>query len=193
MIDSILVSALGGGLAGAILTQIVQCFRNWFLKPAFCIEFKNEIAGCSVQNVPYEGKNSKGTKKYLRLRVFNKGRSAAKEVQVIIVRIRFETSPRVDFSGEVFDLIWSNTKDRDIRLAIPSKTPRFADVCAADHSPSNQGLEICALGNIVQLQDIVPRGKISLDVCVAAANADTVKKTIVFRFNGTADGLQIQG
>ncbi len=94
------------------------------------------------------------------------------------------------FSGEVLDLIWSNSK-HETKFDIPSKTPRYVDLCAADHHPESLGLMLCAKGSVAQLKDANLNGQTSLDICVAAENAATIKKTVRVQFNGSATSLQI--
>ena len=189
------VAAFSGGLAGAMLTQGWQWLVTYWNSRKLQADFGKQWEGCVVENVAFRDREGfLGQKKYLRLRVFNNGLTMAKDVQVIIVKISAAgSSNKWSSSGEVFDAFWSSA-DRNLRMDIPSKTPRFADLCSASDDPNRGALEICAGGgNIGHLKDKDVRGTISLEICITAQNAKTITKGIKFTFDGTANGLLIVG
>ena len=111
-------TALTGGLAGAVVNQSWQFLQNWRRKPELSIEFDETIEGCVVENVPFQNAAAKtsGKKKFLRICVFNKGRSTALDVQVIIAKISRKGSPKWDFEGEVLDALWSISRQPFIQI-----------------------------------------------------------------------------
>lgn len=115
---TIWATALTGGLAGAVVNQSWQFLQNWWRKPELSIEFDETIEGCVVENVPFQNAAAKtsGKKKFLRIRVFNKGRSTALDVQVIIAKISRKGSPKWDFEGEVLDALWSISRQPFIQI-----------------------------------------------------------------------------
>ncbi|MGO8975947.1 MAG: hypothetical protein ACLP4V_30260 [Methylocella sp.] len=188
---AIWATALSGGLAGAVLNQSWQCLRSWWRKPELSVEFDENIEGCVVEDVPQKNLAGEicGKKKFLRLRVFNNGRTTALDVQVIIAKISRDGSPQWTFAGEVLDALWSHSND--LRLDIPSKTPRFADVSASDYAVNPVELMLCVRGGAPRLETVELTGVLALEVYVAARNAATVPKTIKVQFHGTAASLQI--
>lgn len=129
-----------------------------------------------------------GERKFLRLRVFNRGLTTALDVQVIIGEIRTGSPEKWTFAGEVLDAVWSQSPDP--KMDIPSKTPRFADLCACDYSENAVPLIICIRGSAHGLDVSKLRGAINFEIYVAARNAKTVKKTVKVQFDGAATGLR---
>ncbi len=181
------VAGLTGGLAGAILTQLVQlCLACW-LKPVLSVDFSEGDSGCTVENVVLQ--DNKGQLKYLRLSVRNTGRTTASDVQVIIDKITVDASPKLTYAGEVMDFCWA--QGVGFKANIPSNTPRFADICYCAYSANPTPLRLCAPAGWAKFQRDDPTGIISLDVYITARNAKTVAKTIKFSFQRTAESLKI--
>jgi len=166
-ISSLLVSAICGGLGGALFNIVWASWRA----PRLRVEFGTNVEGCTVPDVPYKRGPFEGTRKYLRLKVKNGGLSTAHDVQVIIQGFEFSNYP--PFAGEVLDVLWSSAPTPTIKTSIPSRTFRFADICAADDAADSEGFELCAQGNLFQLQHVKPNGVISLKLSVSASNAKT--------------------
>ena len=183
------IPALTGGLMGAFLNQIFQMFSEWFQRPVLKAEFSSLIEGCEVDNV----KLVDGTKgKYLRIKVSNNGRTTALDVQVIIAKVSSEGQNGWASSGEILDALWSHWPEGSgPRLDIPSKTPRFADLCAIPKLEGNVELRICTKLLPAQLQDRELKGTLVFQVYVAARNAKTICKIFKIRFDGTATSLKI--
>jgi hypothetical protein len=137
-----------------------------------------------------------GEIKYLRLRVENLGLSTAKNVQVMIISIAVSSAER-PFDGEVLDVGWSRSPTRDLRLDIPSQTPRFADICAVEYPPKIPALQISALrtgtNRVAELLGDDLKGTYSVRVSVAASNAATETATLIFKYDRTVEGLTIVG
>lgn len=184
--------AVFGGLAGAILNQVWIGFRTWRKRPILRVEFDERVDGCVVDNVRFKRSNTlvEGTRKYLRLRVFNHGSTTARDAQVMLVHL---SNPKSGWAldGEVLDALWSSCEGA-VKMDIPSQSPRYADICCAEHASAEVGLMICAAnGNIDGLRQVDAKGTIYFDVYVAAQDAKTVKNRFAFQFEGTAAGLQI--
>jgi hypothetical protein len=193
------VAGLTGGLAGAVLTQLVQLGRACWLKPVLSVDFSEGDSGCIVEDVeakamseqaqtPADPQGALFKLKYLRLGVRNTGRTTALDVQVIVDKITVVESKQTTYRGEVMDFGWAHI---GFKADIPSNTRRFADICKCAYSDNPTSLWLCAPTGWAKFQKDNPAGKFSLDVYVAARNAKTVPKTITFQFQRTAESLTI--
>lgn len=186
------IALFTGGVGGSVCTLLTQIVSNGIKAPKLSLLFDESTEGCSIPKVTYWHRNGDaGERKYLRVMVRNKGRTEAKDVQIIVTKIESNVIPKWSFSGEVFNLVWSSS-DSSSRSDIPSLTHRFADVCYADYDPDLRHLTLCATGgNLERLSNADATGRITLEISVAASNARTKKSKVAFEFDGTAAGLKI--
>src|SRR5215469_5317495 len=108
---SLMVTALSGGLAGALLTQCISLFVWWWRRPQLRLTFAQSQRGCNVftparvnSGVP------KGKQRWLRIHVRNEGLTTAHHVNVSATEIVFYGkigSPQF-FAEEVLDLRLAN-------------------------------------------------------------------------------------
>ena len=110
MIDltTIIISACTGSLAATF----VNYGYAWWYQPNLEVDASAE--GCIVRNFPQSNNRSK---KFLRLRIFNAGRTTAKNVQIVIPKIYMVTTPKSVIQGEVFDAKWSSFEA--LQISIP--------------------------------------------------------------------------
>lgn len=188
---TLVVGMFGGGLAGALATQVIQACLAKRKAPKLALRFGEEVPGCVVPNVTYvdhEGLPA-GRRKHIRIRIDNTGRSAATDVEVLVERI--SSGAQWQFQDDVMNAIWSNSND-STKVSIPSQTHRFVDLFAANNDPMKKGLILNAAGgNIERLRNVEVEGTIEIDVCVTASNTSTVKRTLKIASNGSASGLRI--
>lgn len=191
MADSKTIAAmmLGGGLAGALLTQLAQHGITWLRRPKLSISFGEEVPGCVVDNVPYTAGNRKGRRKFFRLRVENTGCSAATDTELLVERVC--NRGRWQFDDEVMSLLWSNSKN-NTKVSIPSNTHRYVDLLSADLDPNEHSPTLLAEGyDFDRFRTLGVEGVIEIDVCVTASNAATFRKALRITSDGTAAGSRI--
>lgn len=94
----ILLPALTGGLAGALITLGAQSFFRYWNRPILGILFQKNEDGCDVSTqgwiVDYQGNpitDTQGNRRnvrqhYLRLKVTNRGKTFAKNVSVCVTQ-----------------------------------------------------------------------------------------------------------
>jgi len=183
-----LVAALSGGLAGAAFNQVVSIFLGWFQKPKLRLAFSTNTPGCQIDAKSFRDGAMQVTKRrFLRMQVKNEGRSLAKDVRVIVTSFKGPTGVS---SSEIYDLFWSNT-DNEVKTDIPSKSPRFIDICRLWHDQTNPGFEICAENVGSGWPALTPNHKYSMSLVITANNAKTTDTEVSFTWDGTAGGLII--
>jgi hypothetical protein len=170
-----------GGLGGAVVTQWV---KPWLDRPILALDFDLGIDGCERRYIDFGYDDGyQCQRKYLRLRVRNTGRSAAKDVRVIVAAI----SGAIAFRDEVFDVRWS--RGTVTGLDIPSRTYRFVDICHTDYEPRERWLRL--FGDEEIKAKIDELSTIEFEVYVTAANAATREQRIEVQTDGTAERTTI--
>jgi len=184
-ISSLLVSAICGGLGGALFNIVWASWRA----PRLRVEFGTNVEGCTVPDVPYKRGPFEGTRKYLRLKVKNGGLSTAHDVQVIIQGFEFSNYP--PFAGEVLDVLWSSAPTPTIKTSIPSRTFRFADICAADDAADSEGLRTLCSRQPLSVAARKAKWRNLAQAQRFSQQRQDRDKTIRIQFNGSAASLQI--
>lgn len=147
--SNILIPALTGGLMGAIFNVCVNAILNWFKRPNVSGEISKSTEGSIVETL--EGK-------HIRLKINNKGKTIAKNVRVMICKIKNQC--------EVYDSIWSGLETSVID--IPSKSYRFCDIFLVKCS---NDIYVSTISKIHAPP--IKHMKIEFDVVIAADNAKT--------------------
>ena len=184
------VSGLGGGLAGAILTQWVQKRAKWIERPILLAGFGKDGDGSIIlQDAPASNADSsaKGIQQWIRVKIKNNGNSTARNVRVIIVSIANRTSDFTEwnFTREVIDCGWSHIGET--KIDIPPATWRFADVFVLEMSTTRSELTFTGKGarNIPGRIEIL-----SIVVKVTADNCKTMTVTLPLRYQGLQRGMK---
>lgn len=120
---TLLVTALSGGLAGALLTQVVGWFGRYWMRPILEVGLNSTIPGC-VATTPAlrdrDGERTVGLQQSFRVQVRNAGRTTAQSVNVCATEISFSPAKgqkTIHFGEEVVDLLMSLSGRTELGLA----------------------------------------------------------------------------
>ena len=177
---------LGGGVAGSLITLSIQGAMARYMRPKLIADFGSDVQGAIVEHPFTVETNPKvqGTKEqWVRIKIQNKGRSAASNTRVMIVAINNKATQAKnwEFSKEVIDCNWAYIKD--LSVDIPKDTYRFSDIARLKRENGNTTLEFTGIG-----AKNIPGGieRISVTVLISADNAETVTAEIKLRYDGDA-------
>jgi hypothetical protein len=186
---AIVVSCFGGGLAGAVLTQIVQWRTRRHERPILIAEFGKEGDGSLVrQDLLTSNSDSlvEITRQWTRVKIRNAGRSTARNVRVIITSIGNKTSDLTEwkFDQEVIDCGWSHIDET--KIDIPPQTWRFADIFVLDMTETKSDLKFTGKGatNIPGRIEML-----SIEAKITADNSDTTTVMLPLRYKGMRAGM----
>jgi len=184
---------LGGGLAGAILTQGAQKFTKWRERPILTAEFGKAGDGSIIQQDspgPTTESQAKTIQQWARVKIKNNGRSTARNVRVIIHSIGNKTSDLTEweFAQEVIDCWWSHINET--KIDIPPQTWRFADIFVLEMTEAKSDLRFTGTGarNIPGRIEIL-----SVEVMLTGDNCESTKATLPFRYEGLRNGMSYSG
>jgi hypothetical protein len=187
---AVIVSGLGGGLAGAVLTQWVQARRVWIERPILRAGFGKEGDGSIIlQDSPSSDADgsSKAIQQWIRVKIKNNGKSTARSVRVIIVSIANKTSDFTEweFTQEVIDCGWSHIEET--KIDIPPATWRFTDVFVLEMFATRSDLRFTGKGarNIPGRIEVL-----SIVAKVTADNCDTITVVLPLRYQGLQKGMK---
>lgn len=165
--NKLIVTALTGGLAGSVITQLLNITKEWCLKPKLqCVLSKREN-GCIATTA---------NGKYIRLKVKNTGRTIAKDVQVMISINGNQT--------EVYDSIWSGLEKNITN--IPSNTFRYCDVLLVD---TNNRINVVKFANTISEQ--VTEKNLDFSISITASNAKTETATAIIELSNSGIILKL--
>jgi hypothetical protein len=209
------ITALSGGLGGAVLTLVGQSVKRWWTKPVLFAMFKADEPGCEVET-PAKLVNRETNEviaecqqKYLRLKIENQGRSFAKNVSVCVTHITY-TRPgagKGEFSEEVFELGLSLGQGRTVFNLAP-KGHRFVDLVHTEVCHIRNGCSLppdrvpqagCQarrhfdfVTSPFRLEDLgFTRGSYHIVVFASAENAASLREEFEFSWDGSLYGLRI--
>ena len=180
-----------GGLSGAATTIIFQLLREWWKRPTLTILFDEGIDGCRIETDALG--STQPIAWFLRLKIQNQGRAMAKDVSLSVIKLGFEATGAglTTFAEEVLDLKLSSRPVQTVfRLARGAH--QYIDLThtlKAEH-----GVE--ALFDFVNIPLRLRRlgfkqGTYYAEVLAAANNAEGVKRTISWTWDGRYEGLRI--
>lgn len=180
-----------GGLSGAATTIIFQLLREWWKRPILKILFDEGVDGCRIETDALGSTHPIAW--FLRLKIQNQGNSMAKDVSLIVIRLGFEASDSglTTFAEEVLDLKLSSRPAQTVfRLARGAH--QYVDLTHTLNA--EHGVE--ALFDFVNIPLRLRRlgfrqGTYYAEVLAAADNADCVKRTISWTWDGRYEGLRI--
>ncbi len=184
---------LSGGLAGAVTTLGVQALQRWWAKPVLEILFAENESGCRIDSPVVGG--TEITHSFLRLKIRNRGRSAAMNVSASIMSLSFEAPGRgkATYDEEVLDLKVAMTEERTFRLA-GRGAHRFVDLQYTQKVGDGVALKMNFVWRPASLEALGFRvGTYRPEVFLSADNAASVRRTVSWSFNGQFPGLRIEG
>lgn len=201
------LTALSGGLAGAVITLITQSFLRHWNRPILEIRFNDEGCNVRTQGVMMDserkavrdaqGKPRVIEQRYLRLKVINKGKTFAKSVSACVTRINYRdqrAGGQATFEAEVCDLKLALTVDRVV-FDLAAGGHRFVDLVHAQQEVGEQsqiGFDFVKVPFNL-LSQRYDKGKYQMKVFVAAENAQSVPGDFDWSWNGVLDDLAFTG
>ena len=177
--ESALLPALTGGLAGSIITLIVQGFLRYWKRPI--LEIGQDDEGCNVRTqaflIDLAGKPLKDVQdkllvceqRYLRLKVTNKGKTYAKNVSACVTRITYRSDragAQAILKNEVFDLKLALTSDRAV-FDVAAGAHRYIDLvhCQENGQENRVRIRLCQASSPPVLPKLWPRKVRDEGVC----------------------------
>ena len=165
---------LGGGLAGAVLTQVVVSIVRWWLRPVLAIIFDAATGfGCDVAT----------------------GRTFAKNVNLNVTCIEYWPPAKAaqQFEEEVFDLKLASAENAS-SFNVAAGGHRFLDLVHVEKGPSGIGLSF----DFVVMAPRPARmcykeGTYEMAVFASAENAASVSARLGWSWDGSVRGLRIDG
>jgi hypothetical protein len=146
------ITALTGGLAGALLTLLGQSFLRRWNRPILEIVFRNE-PGCIVPiegwlldkatGIPLKDPNGNlrgGKAQYLRLKIENRGKTFAKNASVCVTKVTYSAAGTGEktFAEEVFELSLAPTAGNPMVFNLAACGHRFVDFVHTELDDENR-------------------------------------------------------
>jgi hypothetical protein len=184
---------VSGGLAGAVLNQVVAAVLSWLRRPKLKINFSSNERGCLVlTDATYAG--VPGQMNVLRIHIANTGRSTAHNVGVSSVEISYSAATPESGTNlmqeEVLDLHLA-LSDRTT-FDLPRGLHRFVDIFYVDAPP---GQDISFRWAFKTPQRIATHrfgaGDYSMKIIATAENSGAKDRRINWRWDGSLAGLTI--
>jgi hypothetical protein len=206
--DTIWITALTGGLAGALLTLLGRSLLHWWNRPILEIVFRDE-AGCIVpirdawvldkdKGTPRKdklGNPRRGNFQYLRLKIEDRGKTFAKNASVCVTQITYEAAGtgKKSFAEEVFELSLAPTAGNRLVFNLAAGGHRFMDFVHTEPDDENQLKLVFDFGPGTWRLDPLNLGAGSYVVTVfaSAANAQSIKRDLHWSCGKTWDSLKI--
>jgi hypothetical protein len=199
--DQTVVGIFAGGLAGAALNQVAGLLTRLWMRPDLDLSFGGAEAGCVAHTTAVKLQDGKivesGNQRYLRVKVRNAGRTAAKNVNLCLTQIDLyprSGQPKV-FATEVLDLKFAMTQD--VKFDIGARAHRFVDVFGVAEYPSGidpqLGAKVFPFALVEAFTDHgkwIP-GHYSIAVVATADNASSVSARLSWYYDGGLDGTHI--
>ena len=187
----LLLTAFTGGLAGALFTQLIALVAYLVRRPRLHLVFSSMERGCVVDTPA----GASARQRWLKIRVENRGWTAAHEVNVSATEISFEarTAPVQIYAEEVLDFPLALGGGRSTFDLAPGGH-RFVAVFFAQDSVQVSKAQFAFPPNQTPLRfnqlGIGDVGAYSVWVIATAHNATARKRRINWDWNGTVDGLR---
>jgi hypothetical protein len=205
--ETVWITGLTGGLAGALLTLFGQALWRWWNRPILEIVFRDE-PGCIV---PVEGwlldkstltplKNSlgntrRGKFRYLRLKIENRGKTFAKNVSVCVTQITYRAAGTGEqtFEEEVFELGLAPTAGNRFVFNLAAGGHRFVDFVHTLLDDENNLELVFDFGEgahrLASLN--LGSGNYVVKVFASAENAESITRDLHWSYGKTIDSLRI--
>jgi hypothetical protein len=185
-----LAPAVTGGLAGSILTIIVNSIRTRWLRPRLRIVFQNSEPGCLLDT------NVVGTtqpvQRYVRLKIKNAGRSTARGVAVCITKLTFAApgAGSRSFEEDVLDLLLANHQPSPFILAPGAH--RYIDLAFVTKTPPSYSYVFRATPVRLAVQGFgTAPGEYGAEVFAYGDDAKPAHKFVRWSWDGQFPGLTI--
>ena len=183
------LTAVGTIAASVLALAFGLGLREWRQRPRLRLVFDPEADADRV-TVPTAGGFPSA---WVRLRVVNEGRTAAKNVQVVVTGVSTWAGNRGHWVRGKFDLhgravVWSNSPSRAVAVDIPPGGERYVDLVAIPRDWQNQGmihmtLQIGPPPPVSQSERLSP-GSWQLALELSADNVSAVTRHVSVTFNG---------
>jgi len=180
-----------GGLSGAATTMLFQLLREWWKRPILTILFDEGVDGCRIETDALG--STQPIAWFLRLKIQNQGSSMAKEVSLSVIKLGFEAPGTgiTTFAEEVLDLKLSSRPVQTVFRLAPG-AHQYLDLTHTLNA--EHGVEV--LFDFVNIPLRLRRlgfkpGTYYAEVLAAADNAERVKRTIIWTWDGQYEGLRI--
>ena len=200
-IATVFLSALLGMIVGILIDlfkrhrEDVKAARE---RPRIQVLFDNAEPGCCIETSVFGG--SGGTRRYVRLKVNNSGRSTARGVSACVTKLTFPSpggESRSTFDEDVLDLMLANGRPSPFTLAPGAH--RYIDLALVNKPDSPYfGPLISLIFEVtpLRLQDrgfrSIP-GEFGAEVFVSAENAEAERRILTWSWDGAFPGLEITG
>jgi hypothetical protein len=146
--------AMTGGLAGAVVGQLIEILGWLIRRPKISIRFDESTVGCRVEKEEFT---------YFRAKISNHGRSTATDVQVLLA---------IDGS-EIYNMNWSGLSSD--MASIPSDTYRFCDIYRLSHADRDIRVET---RSDAKKPELAREREIIACVYATSRNSATAKKRV---------------
>jgi hypothetical protein len=193
---SLLVSALGGGLAGAIVTILSNLALTRWRRPILEIRFDDSVRGCAASTPAIlQPAGTRGTQRTLRLRVRNVGKTTAHAVNVCATEIahtEIATGRTILFSEEVIDLVMA-LSDRTVFDLAPGAF-RFVDVFYSESFGERTSFRFAFPVQPIRLGLLgMGIGDYSMVVVTTGSSLSSSQHRIDWTWDGSVEGAAITG
>lgn len=179
---------LSGGVAGSILTLFGQQIVAWWTAPRLAIDFHETYPGCRVRTPANVG-GPQIEQHYIRVKIRNHGWSTAKNVSVAVTGVGLKSG---DFDEEVLDLQTSISAKPVFDIG--RQGYRFVDLF---HLVSRSGgieAKFDFVNTPVRFQRITAEPhEFTARIFVSADNAASFCREVVWQWDGSFEGLKIDG
>jgi hypothetical protein len=95
---------LTGGVAGAILNNAWQHYKEYLIRPKITLAFDTKEPGCLIRSTGAPPEH------WVRVKIMNEGRSTARAVSACVTKLTMNSTSTgpLQFEEEVFDLKLAN-------------------------------------------------------------------------------------
>jgi hypothetical protein len=192
------LTALSGGLAGAVLTQMASLLLWWVRRPRIRLTFAEGQTGCSVVTPARLTPHVHGKQRWLRIHVQNRGWTTAHQVNVSATEIVFygKSGPTLFFGEEVLDLRLANVEPPRSIFDLAPGQHRFVDFFAVEDLEDGKGANpFFEMHNRPDRLGLLPFdiGSYSAYIIATAEDATARKLRINFEWQErSVDGLVIR-
>ncbi len=180
-----------GGLSGAATTILFQLLREWWKRPILAILFDEGVDGCRIETDALG--STQPIAWFLRLKIQNQGSLMAKDVSLSIIRLGVEApgTSITTFAEEVLDLKLSSRPVQTVFRLAPG-AHQYMDLTHTLNAEHGVEMLFDFVNIPLRLRRLgFKQGTYYAEVLAAADNADCVKRTITWTWDGQYEGFRI--
>jgi hypothetical protein len=189
------LTAVTGGLAGALCTQLITLIVYLVSRPRLHLAFAATERGCVVDTPAGAGNVTNARQRWLKIRVENRGWIAAHQVNVSAAEISFEgrNAPVQIFAEEVIDFPLALGEGRSTFDLAPGAHRFVAVFLAEEQLGRGATARFAFVQTPLRFQQlrIGSDGAYSVRIIATARNASAKTGRINWDWNGTIAGLRI--